>query len=310
MISNKFTGPGQLKMDVLTEANVRAVGSQLVFYHPPPPIPQVYTFGAEDVPSLVTSKSEFLNVGPHNGYHRHVAVRNIENDAQTHSVSIAQRSCRFPDENHQLDVHSHYSYSACSVQCRKQRQLVMCNCTSHLMPNTAAAAHCDMAGLRCLNDNYEELSVVIADWTHDRKGLVCDCLPSCTEIDVSVVLDRRVRLAEEERDATDAVGRRAVAAVEIVLSALPTERYKRNVVRGTLELVGEWKTCAAVFLFARATKTKRVEINMGTWRRTKRLVSMGGTTGLFIGASFLSFVELVYYFTLRPYITAWMAAAS
>lgn len=28
---------------------------------------------------------------------------------------------------------------------------------------------------------------------------------------------------------------------------------------------------------------------------------MGGATGLFIGASLLSFVEIVYYFTIRPY---------
>lgn len=30
-------------------------------------------------------------------------------------------------------------------------------------------------------------------------------------------------------------------------------------------------------------------------------VSMGGATGLFIGASLLSFVEIFYYFTVRPY---------
>lgn len=28
---------------------------------------------------------------------------------------------------------------------------------------------------------------------------------------------------------------------------------------------------------------------------------MGGATGLFIGASLLSFVEIFYYFTVRPY---------
>lgn len=29
------------------------------------------------------------------------------------------------------------------------------------------------------------------------------------------------------------------------------------------------------------------------------LVSVGGTTGLFVGASLLSFVELIFYFTVR-----------
>lgn len=30
-------------------------------------------------------------------------------------------------------------------------------------------------------------------------------------------------------------------------------------------------------------------------------VSIGGTTGLFVGASLLSFVEIIYYMTIRPY---------
>lgn len=30
---------------------------------------------------------------------------------------------------------------------------------------------------------------------------------------------------------------------------------------------------------------------------------MGGATGLFVGASLLSFIELVYYFTLRLFVT-------
>lgn len=54
--------------------------------------------------------------------------------------------------------------------------------------------------------------------------------------------------------------------VTIGLASLPTERYKRNVIRGKLDLV----------------------------------VSMGGTAGLFVGASLLSFVEIFYYFIVRP----------
>lgn len=54
--------------------------------------------------------------------------------------------------------------------------------------------------------------------------------------------------------------------VTIELASLPTERYKRNVIRGTLDLV----------------------------------VSIGGTAGLFVGASLLSFVEIFYYFVVRP----------
>lgn len=58
-----------------------------------------------------------------------------------------------------------------------------------------------------------------------------------------------------------------LSMVTIGLASLPTERYKRNVIRGTLDLV----------------------------------VSIGGTAGLFVGASLLSFVEIFYYFVVRPY---------
>lgn len=121
---------------------------------------------------------------------RLISVKNIENDALTRDVSVHQRNCRFIDENI-LDVYQYYSYSACSVQCRKDKQLKMCNCTSHLMPNTPVLYHCDIEGLKCLNQYYEELSVVIAPWSTGKKGVVCDCLPSCTEVDISVIHDAR-----------------------------------------------------------------------------------------------------------------------
>ena len=129
-----------------------------------------------------------------NGYifSRIISLKNIENDQQTRSVSVKQRNCRFMDENY-LEVHKFYSYNACSVQCRKDRQMKICNCTSHLMPNTNIRFHCDLEGLKCLNDNNEELSVVMAKWSYGRKGIVCDCLPSCTEIDVTVVHDSRTK---------------------------------------------------------------------------------------------------------------------
>lgn len=49
MISNKFTGPGAINMEILTEANV-------------------YSLGEEDVPNLVTNKAEILAVGPYISY--------------------------------------------------------------------------------------------------------------------------------------------------------------------------------------------------------------------------------------------------
>lgn len=62
-------------------------------------------------------------------------MKNVENDPEARDVSVTQRNCRFPEENN-VEVHKLYSFSACSVQCRKDEQMRLCGCNSHVMPNT------------------------------------------------------------------------------------------------------------------------------------------------------------------------------
>jgi len=108
----------------------------------------------------------------------------------------------------------------------------LCNCSSHLSPNSPEWQLCNMDGLECLNRNYEDLSVIIAKWSkrRGRKGLVCDCLPSCTEVDITTVFDSKENMAGSQNP---------VSRIEVGLIELPTERYKRNLVRGKLDLVGK-----------------------------------------------------------------------
>jgi acid-sensing ion channel, other len=67
---------------------------------------------------------------------RHIAITEIENDPIAVETTPNQRKCRFLDEKYDLEVYPYYSYSACTVQCRKDNQIRMCNCTDHFMPNS------------------------------------------------------------------------------------------------------------------------------------------------------------------------------
>lgn len=49
---------------------------------------------------------------------------------------------------------------------------------------------CEIGGMACLNENYNELAVLKAYWAK-RTGLVCDCLPSCTETELFLVKDEK-----------------------------------------------------------------------------------------------------------------------
>lgn len=252
---------------------------------------------------------------------RLLTTKYVENDVEARDVSVVQRNCRFPEENY-VEVHKYYSFSACSVQCRKDEQVRLCGCNSHVMPNTnvrlidftsvmkglihladwQVKSHCNINGLVCLNEHYEDLSIVIAAWSkaRKRKGIVCDCMPryfnfinknvnycywnsfsfqlSCNEVDILMIHETRDNIYSGAVD--------PFSIIEVTLASLPTERYKRNVVRGKLDLVGEFKW--KLFLIVTIEITNRFST-----------VSIGGSTGLFVGASLLSFVEIIYYFTIR-----------
>lgn len=86
-----------------------------------------------------------------------------------------------------------------------------------------------------------------AKWAN-RTGLICDCLPGCSEIELSIVKENKkgyisfifVRNFMQNIQFYLFLYRIQMdhAIVEITLERLPSERLKRNVVRGKLDLVG------------------------------------------------------------------------
>ncbi|XP_046677389.1 acid-sensing ion channel 4, partial [Homalodisca vitripennis] len=194
---------------------------------------KVYMHSESDIPYYNTMTTEVITAKAGAIKRLGISVTDIENEPEVRQLTISQRGCRFPDEN-DLTVSTMYSYSACVTQCRLVEQLKNCNCSSHLMPYTE-----DALGLQ-----------------GGFRLLVSSRLPGTREFNIIETI--MLPMSDEDKD---------IAAIEIYMYRHPSERYKRNVVRGRLDLV----------------------------------VSMGGSAGLFVGASLLSFAEFVYYFTMRAY---------
>ncbi|XP_074034427.1 sodium channel protein Nach isoform X1 [Leptinotarsa decemlineata] len=231
---NRKTGPGELWLR--TNEDIR------VFFHAP-----------EDVPFINSDPDQRKDVMLGEVFNISVNVIEISNDENVYNIPVYKRGCKFPWENEELVVHDHYSYSTCVVQCHAENHIELCNCTHHLMPKYNRIKYCDMEGLKCLTDNFETVNRLHAKGTGlDKPGLVCDCLPSCVEPEYKVVSDTKVlKTAQSE--------------INIRMQSLPNSRFKRIVIRTTLDLV----------------------------------VSIGGTAGLFIGASLLSGIETIYLLCLR-----------
>nr|XP_015837686.1 PREDICTED: sodium channel protein Nach-like isoform X2 [Tribolium castaneum] len=231
--SNRKTGPGALFIQTIEDV-------------------RLYFHAREDVPFINSDPDQRKDVMLGETYNISINIIEIENDENVKLLPVEKRKCRFPEEKPgDLIVHDYYSYSTCVVQCHADAHIDLCNCTHHLMPVLNKEKYCDIEGLKCLTDNFETVNRLHAKG-FDKPGLVCDCLPSCIEPEYKVVADTKgVKSSHGE--------------IFINLQSLPTSRFKRIVVRTTMDLV----------------------------------VSIGGTAGLFIGASILSIVETIYLLCLR-----------
>lgn len=166
MFSNTRTGLGSLYLELTATA-------------------KIYMHSDADIPFYNTMTTDVLTGGPNTHKVFSISVTDIDNEPEVHQLTLRQRKCRFPEEN-PLTVTSEYSYSGCVTECRKKEQLRVCNCTSHLIPNSKLEEQCNIEGILCLNNHYSALAVQKTSWSQ-KPGLNCDCLPGCDEPEYNVI---------------------------------------------------------------------------------------------------------------------------
>nr|XP_019558124.2 sodium channel protein Nach-like [Aedes albopictus] len=221
-----------------------------------------YILNEEDIPHMLLTSLQFTQIPI--GYTGTIffTLQNIVNDPLVKTVDPKIRRCVFPDENSNSN-YPYYSYSVCVTECLKMAQIKMCNCCHHnmIIDENDNSPICGYEGLFCLDqrDVMFPQTTIMQPWR--TNGLVCQCLPSCTE--------HEIRIIGKQSNIEDRDGR----SVLFKLMALPTQRYRRQIVRENLDVV----------------------------------VSIGGILGLFMGASILSLVELIYFFTVRFFATSYQA---
>ncbi|XP_049782288.1 uncharacterized protein LOC126183980 [Schistocerca cancellata] len=172
----------------------------------------------------------------------------IYSTANTHSLSVKQRKCRFLHESNLL-ISPVYTYNMCRMQCRMQLSYDLCGCVAHFYRPVGKFPICDSEGIRCLGEHSDSLIKVIDPKTQNK---VCDCLPPCDDVNYMIEL---------ENDMPWFLG----TNIKWGLTKYPQMRLKRDVLFGFTDL----------------------------------LVYIGGTAGLCLGCSVLSFIEIIYFFTIH-----------
>uniref|UniRef100_A0A182UG85 Uncharacterized protein n=1 Tax=Anopheles melas TaxID=34690 RepID=A0A182UG85_9DIPT len=191
-------------------------------------IQTAYVQNEEDIPHMLLTTLQFNQMPEGYAGKIYIIVQSIANDPLVRTVDKSVRRCVFPDEG---TDHRYAKYSY-----KNDKSPV-----------------CGYDGLNCLDqrDLMFPQTTIMQPWR--TNGLVCDCFPSCTE--------HEIRIIGRETDMEARTGR----SVLIKVMSLPSQRYRRQIVREDIDVV----------------------------------VSIGGILGLFTGASILSLVEFIYFFTVR-----------
>lgn len=190
----------------------------------------LYILSEEDIPHMLLTTLQFPQIPEGFDGELLLSVQDTINEKNVRGIKPELRKCIFPDEPMGL-AYKRYSYSTCVTECLKNAQIKACNCTHYnmIVDVNDKSPECDFNGLACLDqgDLLFPQTTIMQPWRTD--GLVCTCLPSCTELQINVV-GRSSKTNENSN----------LRHVSIQLQQIPTQRYFRQAVRESLDIVGEF----------------------------------------------------------------------
>ncbi|XP_066904744.1 pickpocket protein 28 [Halyomorpha halys] len=185
------------------------------------------------------------------------------------SYSPQERHCYFPSERY-LSFFKVYNQPNCEIECLTNYTWLECGCVALHMPRKEEMKICGPGKKKCMVDAQYKLRVseINSAYKSEMMGS-CDCLPACT----SILYDGESTQADFNfHDVLRVYG-------EDVDAFLPYDASRVSV----------------FFKDVQFTTSHRNEL----YGIVDFLANCGGLLGLFYGVSVLSFVELLYYSTLR-----------
>nr|XP_012222920.1 PREDICTED: pickpocket protein 28-like [Linepithema humile] len=191
------------------------------------------------------------------------------------SIPKKKRKCFFTSER-KLRYYRTYTQRNCILECEANFTQTICNCVQYYMPKSSKTPICGKRDEQCAkrarrameNKLYDESELTIT--LNVTMPSSCNCWPGCFEINYRTELSQNKLLSSFNID----------------------KRYvKKNMNYFT-------ENMAVVHLFfvdSQFTKYVKNEL----FGFIEFLSSTGGLLGLFLGFSFLSFMEIIYFLTLR-----------
>ncbi|XP_033609232.1 sodium channel protein Nach [Cryptotermes secundus] len=198
---------------------------------------------------------------------------------EVRALSKEQRQCLFEDEqslgNSSGDAGG-YSYSNCLVHCRMEHMNKLCHCAPYFYPTGNDTKLCGLTDVACLADHRRVFNNLrspnfVPGLDDNDNAMQCECHPTCTDVTYSTEISES-NFFKSEYDQTNFFKEVPItnhSILHVYFKDLSVLRFRRDVIYSWNDL----------------------------------LASFGGIVGLTLGSSLLSFVELLYFFTVRPACT-------
>ncbi|XP_063360609.1 pickpocket protein 28-like, partial [Cydia amplana] len=179
-----------------------------------------------------------------------------------------QRQCYFPKDR-DLKYFAMYTPDNCQLECLSLYTYEKCKCVWFHMPHNNGSEICTASQQTCVENAQDELA------SNNLKYGKCNCLPSCDSVHYDA---------------------------EILKTEFDLQKYNNSIKmihNRTLQDNRRYSRLEIYFKEPRFVSMRRSEL----FGLTDFLANCGGLLGLFLGFSFLSFVEIFYFCTLRLWCT-------
>lgn len=185
------------------------------------------------------------------------------------SAPLAQRGCLFQDEGH-LKYFKGWSQSNCMLECLITNVLNRCNCVPFDLRRIMYAfnySYCTDGQLPCLFETLEMMSLL-----HERVGgfSPCECLPLCS----TLYFEFQTRS-----------------------QPIVTSKTKPSWAKG-YNKSQETDTAQVAVFYSQSEFSAYSRVNTASF--TNFMAVAGGLLGLFLGFSFLSGFEILYFAIVKP----------
>ncbi|EDV58406.1 pickpocket protein 11 [Drosophila erecta] len=196
------------------------------------------------------------------GSEAHIMLRPYVNrfSRNLEGLSLQKRGCYFPTER-RLMSSDVYNQINCLAECRSENILESCGCAPPKSPLGKSWPICDIQQMQCVIDfDHDEIS------SGEQKN--CDCLPPCEFNRYEFQSDIRLikGMTNNSIVSTSNQGRTNEVRVRVYYDSSTAEELLLDVYENWLTFIG----------------------------------TFGGITGLFMGCSFVSVFELIFFSCVRP----------